>query len=190
MSAITSVRVSRRTRVVAAVAGAVALGIVASAVPVQAMGTGNPYEDQQVGVTYTVYEPSYTASMKTPKTAAAGPTCPTGTEAVLLVEYRSASGRNFTVTEGNPMCSDIGIGAVVATPTIKGAKASVVAYCDPESTTPCTRADVKKYGGHLEVVLPAASGLRSTTVWIETYGTKNITARKLIRIARSMTPVG
>ena len=49
---------------------------------------------------------------------------------------------------------------------------------------------VEKYGGHLEVVLPAASGLRSTTVWIETYGTQNITARKLIRIARSMTPVG
>ena len=79
MSAITSVRASHRAMAIAAVAGVAALGIVASAVPVQAMGTGNPYEDQQVGVTYTVYEPSYTASMKTPKTAAAGPTCPTGT---------------------------------------------------------------------------------------------------------------
>ena len=190
MSARTSVRSRRRTAVVAVVAGVAALAVVASAVPVQAMGTGNPYEDQQVGVTYTVYEPSYTAGMKTPKTAAAGPACPTGTEAVLLVEYRSASGRNFTVTEGSPMCSDIGIGAVVATPMIKGAKATVVAYCDPESITPCTRTDVKKYGGHLEVVLPAAPGLRSTTLWIETYGTTNITARKLIRIARSMSPVG
>jgi hypothetical protein len=57
MSAITSVRASRRTRVVAAVAVVAALAIVASAVPVQAMGTGNPYEDQQVGVTYTSTSP-------------------------------------------------------------------------------------------------------------------------------------
>ena len=32
--------------------------------PAGAMGSGNPYEDLQVGVTYTVYEPTYTSGLK------------------------------------------------------------------------------------------------------------------------------
>ena len=32
--------------------------------PAQAMGSGDAYENMQVGVTYTVYEPSFTAGLK------------------------------------------------------------------------------------------------------------------------------
>lgn len=180
------VSTKRRAGLIAAAVVA-AVSAVALPAPAHAMGTGNPYEDVQAGVTYTVYEPSYSAGLRMPTTATAGPQCPAGTEAILLVSYGNKNGRHFTVTEGNPMCSDIGNGPTVLTATIKGAKVTVQAYCDPEDA--CTKADVRRLGGHLEVVFPAAPGLRSTTVWIETYGGKNLTARQLVRIARSMRPV-
>lgn len=37
------------------------LGI--SSIPAQAMGSGNPYEDAQVGLNYVVYQPSFTAGL-------------------------------------------------------------------------------------------------------------------------------
>ena len=73
--------------------------------------------------------------------------------------------------------------------SIDGAKATVHAYCDPASSKACTRADVLKYGGNLQVTLPAATGLRPTTVWIETFSAKNISAQQLVRIARSLKAI-
>lgn len=179
----------RRGLVAVAAAAVMGLGVISSSAPAQAMGTGNPYEDMQVGVTYTVYQPSYTVGLKTPKRGSQAAECPPGTEENLRVEYGTKNGLQFSVNEGNPMCADIGSGATVMTVMIRGAKASVVAYCDPGSGFTCTRADVKKQGGHLSVVMPAASNLRKTTVWIETAGTKNLSARQLVRIARSLHPV-
>jgi hypothetical protein len=37
--------------------------LVATTVPALAMGTGNPYEDAQVGLNYVVYQPSYLAGL-------------------------------------------------------------------------------------------------------------------------------
>ncbi len=37
--------------------------LVTTALPVMAMGSGNPYEDAQVGLNYVVYQPSYTAGL-------------------------------------------------------------------------------------------------------------------------------
>jgi len=155
--------------------------------PALAMGSGNPYVDQQVGVGYTVYQPMYTAGLKTPTTAN-NPTCPEGTDQSLLVAYGKKSTAHFTVTEGKPMCADIGEGTTVLTTTVKGAKAVVVAYCDPAKA--CTKADVKKYGGNLNVTLPAVKPLSSTIVWVETTGKHALTANQLVLIAQSMRPVG
>ncbi len=38
--------------------------IIGVATPIQAMGSSDAYENMQVGVTYTVYEPSFTAGLK------------------------------------------------------------------------------------------------------------------------------
>jgi hypothetical protein len=43
---------------------AAALSVVALVSPAQAMGSSDAYENIQVGVTYTVYEPSFTAGLK------------------------------------------------------------------------------------------------------------------------------
>ena len=165
---------------------AAALGVL----PAQAMGTGNPYQDQQVGVTYTVYQPSYTAGLTTPTSVTHQTQCPKGTEQSLTVPYGSTSTAQFIVTEGNPMCSDISTGPTVLTVTIKGSRATVKAYCDPATVKVCTKADVQKFGGQLSVTLPAAKGLRKTMVWIETSGKQKLSAHQLVLVARSMQPVG
>ncbi len=177
----------RTLRTVAAVAIAT-VGVLGLAAPAQAMGSGNPYQDMQVGVTYTVYEPSYTAGLAL-QHFGGNTMCPKGTEQNALGVYGKASARQFTIWEGNPMCQDIGVGAVVLTATVDGAKALVHAYCDPASKKACTKADVLKYGGNLQVTLPAATGLRPTTIWIETFSSKNISAQQLVKIARSLTAV-
>lgn len=158
-----------------------------SAPAAQAMGTGDPYLDTQVGVTYTVYKPSFTAGLGMQQ-GGRDITCPPGTEANLFVSYGKRSAQQFTVHEGNPMCSDIGQGEVVLKKKVNGIRMIVEAYCDPSSNAPCTRADVRTFGGHLQATFPATAGLRPTTVWIETYSAKNLSAKQLIRIARSMKP--
>lgn len=163
--------------------------IIGAAAPIQAMGTSDAYENMQVGVTYTVYEPSFTAGIKA-QHLGGNDLCQKGTDQNLTVRYGKSNGRNFTITEGNPMCWDIGNGATVLRTTINGSKAFVQAYCDPASSVKCTKADVIKYGGHLEVTLPGANGLRPTRIWIETYGGNNLSAQQLVQIAKSLSPVG
>ena len=163
--------------------------VVGVAAPAVAMGTGDAYENMQVGVTYTVYEPSFTAGIKA-QHVGGNDLCPKGTEQNLMVIYGKANSQRLTITEGNPMCFDIANGAAVLRTTVNGSPAFVQAYCDPASPKKCTRADVSKFGGHLEVTLPGVNGLRSTRIWIETYGGNNLSAQQLVRIARSLAPVG
>lgn len=176
-------------RGLAAIAMAVLSGtmLAATATPAHAMGTGDPYEDIQVGVTYTVYQPAFTDGIPTPKQPLESGDCPKGTEQNLAVAYGPKATPAFVVYEGNPICSDPGDGQQVASVKVKGATAKIFAYC-PASQS-CMRRDVKRLGGYLLVTLPAVSGLRKTAVEIQTAGQHSVTARKLIRIARSMQPV-
>ena len=172
------------------IACAVGLTTVVFATPAMAMGSGNPYQDMQVGVTYTIYQPSFTAGLKA-QHVGGNLNCPAGTEQNLLASYGTKTSRQFTISEGNPMCSDIGVGAAVLQTTINGAKATVYAYCDPSTGKKCTKADVARYGGHLTVVLPASgASLRATNVWVETFGTKNLSAQQLVQVAKGLKPVG
>ncbi len=172
---------------VLAIAGIAGVGLFL-APTAQAMGTGDPYQDLQVGVSYTVYKPTFTTGLGMQQ-GGSDITCPPGTEANLFVMYGKRTAKQFTVHEGNPMCSDIGQGKVVLTKRVKGIKMTVEAYCDPSAAAECTKADVRKYGGHLQAVFPAVGGLRTTTVWIETYGAKNLSAKELVKIAKRMKPI-
>ena len=179
-------RIRRHTLLATAAAGIAVLGIAAPAV---AMGSGNPYQDMQVGVTYTVYQPTFTAGLKA-QHVGGNLNCQAGTEENTLGTYGKKTSRQFTITEGNPMCSDIGVGTAVLTTTIKGAKATVYAYCDPAPDKKCTKGDVAKLGGHLTVILPAGGAtLRPTTVWVETFGAKNLSAQQLVQVAKGLKTV-
>jgi len=65
--------------------------------PAIAMGSGNPYEDAQVGLNYVVYQPSFTAGLSLKKFGMHP--CGTGDEA-LNVNYGSGK-RNFLLTESS-----------------------------------------------------------------------------------------
>ena len=178
----------KRWTILAAAAAALTV-LTAGASPASAMGSGNPYQDLQVGVTYTVNQPSFVAGLGLQHFGGDN-MCPPPTEQSLTAVYGKHSGRQFTLTEGNPMCYDIGNGPVVLTTTINGAQATVEAYCDPSTGQACKASDVLKYGGNLKVTLPGKGSLRSTQVWIETFGKKNLSAQQLVQIAKSLAPVG
>jgi hypothetical protein len=158
------------------------------AAPAQAMGSGNPYEDMQVGVTYTVYSPTFTAGLSIIR-AGANPATAPGIEQNLYALYGKKNGRNVSIYEGNPIGSDPGMGQVVLTTTVQGQKATVTAFCDPSKRAKCKASDVGKVGGYLSVTLPAAKGLRPTVVIIETDGPSPIAAQQLVQIARGMQPI-
>ena len=173
----------------AAVAGATVLALAPSAV---AMGSGNPYEDLQVGVTYTVYQPSFTGGLKLTHTGSAA-ACPKGTEQNLIVGYGSPRKTSLSVTEGNPLCSDpAGAGKTVGKIPVKGRTATVQAYCDPAQSQQwrtCASGDVARYGGSLSVTLPGYGKLRATTLVLVTHGPHPLSASALAKIANGMTAV-
>lgn len=159
------------------------------ATPALAMGSGNIYLDTQVGVTYTVYQPTFTVGLKIASSKNFALQCAAGkSEQNLSTKYGTKT-KVLKLTQGNPMSSDIEQGATVLTTKIQGETARVQAYCDPASAKKCTVADVAKFGGHLEVKLPAAKGLRLTRVWVETMGKTPLSAQQLVTIAKGLRPV-
>jgi hypothetical protein len=164
-----------------------AAGLVAAPVA-QAMGTGNPYVDQQVGVSYTVYQPKFTAGLGI-QHGGGDATCPAGQDIDLMVQYGKTTGRAFTIWEGSKMCRDIGNGPTVMTTKINGAEAVLEAYCDPASSSKCTKADVSKYGGNLKVTFPGKAPYGPTVLWIETFSQNPLSAQQLVKIAKSLAPV-
>lgn len=176
----------------AALIAAAALGLAALAPSsAWAMGTGNPYQDMQVGVTYTVYEPQNTAGMDIRRSN--GIACSNGADEALAVTYGSRRTTELSVVQGNPLCADVtGIGKTVWTGRIQGRKAVMIAYCDETNATEwanCSRADVGRVGGALSFTLPRVAPMRSSQISLVTSGAKPLTAQQLIRVGRSMSPV-
>lgn len=180
-----------RVTAIATTLACVAAAGIAVASPAQAMGSGNPYEDLQVGVTYTVYQPGFTAALKIHHTGNTLP-CSDGSDENLVAEYGNQRTRGLSIIEGKPICSDAGEAKTVATVRVNGAKATVRVFCDPSNDaewTTCSRSDMATYGGYLSVTLPGQGSLRATDVIVTTSGTRPLSARKLIKVARGLTPV-
>src|ERR1035437_4469062 len=69
-----------------------------SVVPAVAMGSGNPYEDAQVGLNYVVYQPSYAAGLTLQKFGMH--TCAAGQDEALNVNY-AAGKKSILLTESD-----------------------------------------------------------------------------------------
>lgn len=175
------------------VVAALVLGVasVVLGTPALAMGSGNAYEDMQVGVSYTVYQPGYTGGLG--QTGLGNTTCTDGSEENTIVLYGRASKATLAVWEGNPICADpAGSGKTVGTPQVRGQKAIIQAFCDPsiaKEWKSCSPKDVAIHGGSLQVTLPASGSLRPTNVTLVTSGKHPLSYSALLRIARSMTPM-
>ncbi len=85
---------NKSSLVAAVVAGILAL----SAIPAQAMGSGNPYQDAQTGLNYVVYQPSYTAGLALKNFGMT--TCGVGRDESVTVQYGSGK-KFFTITESS-----------------------------------------------------------------------------------------
>ena len=157
----------------------------------QAMGSGNIYEDLQVGVSYAVYEPNYTAGLKERHSGATYP-CPKGTDENVLAEYGSAKKSLLTVIEGNPLCGDPGgAGKVVKKFKVQGATATMIANCYPgdKGYSSCDKSDIATVGGYVSVTLPSQGNLKKTFAVVMAGGAKPMSAAKLERVVKSMTPI-
>ena len=177
-------------RIGAIVAG-FALAVTVGSVPASAMGSGNPYEDMQVGVSYTVYQPTYTGGLSSHGTG--NTQCTDGSEENVIVLYGKASAAQLAVWEGNPICADpAGAGRTIAKPKVLGATAIVQAYCDPsiaQQWKNCSTKDVAIHGGSLQVTLPATGSLRPTRLILVNSGKRPLSYGALLKMARSMTPI-
>ena len=69
-----------------------------ASLPANAMGSGNPYEDAQVGLNYVVYQPSFTAGLSLKNFGMH--TCGVGKDEALNVNYGSGK-HNFLLTESS-----------------------------------------------------------------------------------------
>ena len=170
------------------VAGA---ALIAGATTSHAMGTGNPYQDHQVGVSYVVYQPTTTSGLA--QTDTGGPVCSDGSDENLVVTYGTRATTELAIWEGNPICADPdGDGKRVGRPMVLGRASVVTAFCDPadpQAWKGCSAKDVGRFGGSLDVTLPGSGSLSQTRVTLVTDGKHPLSYAALLRVARSMKPV-
>ena len=176
--------VVRVTVAIAVVAGVMTLAPHADA----AMGPGGPYAQAQVGLTYTVYVPTRTFTLK--RTSFALDPCGGGLDDFITAEYgKQASGKGYIgLNEFEKPCIDgpDGVGRVT-TILVKGAKATVMGACAGGASTcaSATRGSVLK-NGYTTVTLPAAPGLKSTFVEVYTSGLTVAQIRTFLRTLRTV----
>lgn len=184
-----------RTRLFAILAGmacVAASSALGAAAPASAMGSGNPYEDLQVGVTYTVYQPARTAGLTLAHQQVAAE-CMPGEEQNVGAAYGTYRGTYLVLTEGNPVCSDPGgDGRRVGTYRVQGAIAHLEVFCDPADAAQwkaCSPGDLARFGGDLSFTLPGHGNLRATDIVVLTMGAKPLPLKRLLAVARGLTPV-
>lgn len=156
----------------------VALGSVA---PVQAADGGpGRYQQAQVGLTYTVYAPTFTAGLKRTSFALEG--CGSGRDEFINANYGSQGPTLTTwigMNQSTSGCIDgpDGVGPA-ATFTVKGAKVTVMGNCAGGASVckTATRRSVLK-GGYTTVTLPSGGDGLSTT-FVEVY-TQLLTVKQI-----------
>ena len=155
--------------------------------PTSAMGSGNKYVDAQTGLSYQVFQPTYTQDLilRSFRLMSCGPTG----EQWLTAIYGEQRYVQFLENDGAVHCTNPGLGVQVATASINGAKAKIVAFCDPANAKQwknCKSTDIQNYGGYALWQTKAAHGLRATSVEVLVSG---VTYTNLLKMARGLRPV-
>ena len=164
-----------------------ALALLTSASPAMAAASGNPYVDAQVGLSYQVLQPGTTGDLLLRSFKLL--TCGTSKDKWLAAIYGEDRSIQFLETDAALKCSNPGLGVKVATATINGAKATIVAFCDPANAKQwknCKTSDIHNYGGYAMWNTKATKLLHATTVEVLVSG---LTYADLLKISRAMKPV-
>ncbi len=163
------------------------LASILAAGPALAMGSGDPFLDQQTGVNYTVYKPSWTAGRELMETQ--GLPCGEGNDEGFVAKYGLGAG-SFILLQGNPECSNGGDARRIATRTINGQRAEIYANCDVQPGCLSTSNRAQAFflnGGWLKFTQPKRPDQNPTIIQIapERGG---ITIAQIVRIARNLAP--
>jgi hypothetical protein len=169
------------TRVGAAAAGTGAL-IAALAVPASAMGSQNPYDNAQTGLTYPVYQPKTILGL--PISSFKLLSCGTGKDESVYATYGKAYtpasnlGKlpGFSIAEGYPaICNNVGTSWQVGVWNVGipngNVKVKVSVYCSPAVMKYCTTAAGVKSGYVLQWSQPYQFGTspkKQTQMFIDT----------------------
>jgi len=158
--------------------------------PSFAMGSGNNFLDAQSGLTYTVYKPSNTLSMRGNVFELID--CQPGEEQWLYAKY-GGTVRYVEImqTMAGVKCSDPGVAKALRPVVINGVKAKVYVYCDPSkaaSFKKCGTTDILRVGGYLMFTTKAGKILKGTKIQVQTMG--GVTYAQLLTVAKALKPVG
>ncbi|MCX6456670.1 MAG: hypothetical protein NTV90_03580 [Actinobacteria bacterium] len=151
-----------------------------------AMGSGDKYQDAQVGLNYTVYKPSELAGFKT--TSFKLIDCGMGREQWIAVKL--GSGKKFIEIyesmSGKP-CSDPGLSKKLPSVKINSITAQTHVYCDASNAAAfkkCTTADITKVGGYLMFTAKALPNLKPTQIQVQ--GVGGVTYKQLVAVAKGL----
>ncbi len=161
--------------------------LASSFTPAGAMGSGNKYVDAQTGLSYQIWQPGSTGDLilNSFKLLSCGPK----KEQWLAAIYGEQRSVQFLETDAAVQCSNPGLGVKVATATINGAKAIIVAFCDPakpKQWKSCKTADIHNYGGYAMWKTKETKLLHATSIEVLVSG---LTYADLLKMSRAMTPV-
>ncbi len=172
---------------VIALTSLLALALLTSTSPAMAAGSSNPYLDAQAGLSYQVWQPATTGDLLLRSFKLL--TCGTNKDKWLAAIYGEDRSIQFLETDAAVKCSNPGLGVKVATATINGAKATIVAFCDPANAKQwknCKTSDIHNYGGYAMWNTKATKLLHATTVEVLVSG---LAYADLLKISRAMKPV-
>ncbi len=146
------------------------------------------YQAAQKSVKYQILQPGSTGNLilRSFSMQSCGATSPKWLAAI----YGETRSVQFLETDSSVKCSNPGLGKKVATASINGNIATIVAFCDPANAAQwksCKTSDIHNYGGYAMWKVPATKKLRGTEVEVLVSG---LTYADLLRMARAMKPVG
>ncbi len=157
--------------------------------PAIAMGSGNPYQDAQTGLSYQIWQPGSGSTKDLTLRSFKLLSCGAKQEQWLAAIYGETRSVQFLETDAAVKCSNPGLGKAVATVMINGNSAKVVAFCDPANSKQwqnCKTSDIHNFGGYAMWNTKATKLLHSTTIEVLVSGLSYV---DLLRLARTMNPV-
>lgn len=149
------------------------------------VGSEDPYSDAQTGLTYAIWKPTTTASLKLTEIKLL--ICPAKSEQWLAATYGSKNRYvQIMETDSKVHCSDPGKGKQLLSVKIGTATAKVFAFCDRANQTAwkkCATANIAKVGGYIMWTAPKTKLLRATSIEVVGMG---LSYKELLATARGM----
>lgn len=152
-----------------------------------ATGSGNRYQTAQAGVSYRIFQPGSTGDLILRSFTMQS--CGAKNEKWLAAIYGEDRSVQFLETDAKVKCSNPGLGVKVATASINGITATIVAFCDPSNKNQwenCKTSDIHNFGGYAIWKVPSAKSLHGTEIEVLVSG---LTYEDLLKLARGMKPV-